>query len=505
MNPEPMTPHVLGISASLRNARWGAGNEELVQDLLAAPDEAALNAFLREQGSVHVQNFLDAGRAEGRPFDETYAKLRKLTGRRGLSNSEAALAAGLWAAAKAGSTIEHLSLTRYYGPTGKGRNLEALRSRLHAADAILLSGPVYFGDRGSLAQELVSLAQDDSALRGKVFAGLAVGAKRNGGQETTLVYQMFDMLNAGLLGVGNDSETTSQYGGTGMAGDVGSLASDAYGLATCMGTGRRVAQVADLIASGDGTRLRGKVRLLFWVLDDADGVGLRTAENLCARYGDQVEATILDLTKESVSRCIACDICPTHVSVDQEYRCIIRSSNDSLQSLHQDFLNHDAVIPVVRSRLQAGRSCYQRFLERTRYLRRGDYAIGDCLVAPLVIEDVGARQNMALRAMTSMVRHHTVLSRPLMLHLHEGKALNREGLVSDFEEFLARTAQLAVGRLQSALRAPSDHSVYNPVGYVLSAERAREDEREQRRTQAINERQERIRQSAALRLKEVSE
>ena len=60
-----------------------------------------------------------------------------------------------------------------------------------------------------------------------------------------------DMLNLGLLTVGNDSETTSQYGGTGLAGDIGTMPQDDYGLETAMGTGRRIARMIKMIHIGE--------------------------------------------------------------------------------------------------------------------------------------------------------------------------------------------------------------------------------------------------------------
>ena len=54
-----------------------------------------------------------------------------------------------------------------------------------------------------------------------------------------------------------------------------------------------------------------------------------------------------------------------------------------------DLIDVDAVIPVTycttdRAGLQ---SQYQEFIERTRYLRRGDYVFSDILSAPLVLEN----------------------------------------------------------------------------------------------------------------------
>ena len=78
-----------------------------------------------------------------------------------------------------------------------------LKAALRRADGILLSTPVYFGDRSSLSQRFIETIRSDAALcrdlAGRIYAGLAVGAKRNGGQETTLIYQMMDMVEADPL------------------------------------------------------------------------------------------------------------------------------------------------------------------------------------------------------------------------------------------------------------------------------------------------------------------
>src|SRR4051794_30795119 len=42
-------PKLLGIAASLRNARWGAGNRALIEQLAAVADKDALLAFLRQE------------------------------------------------------------------------------------------------------------------------------------------------------------------------------------------------------------------------------------------------------------------------------------------------------------------------------------------------------------------------------------------------------------------------------------------------------------------------
>jgi multimeric flavodoxin WrbA len=300
-------PKLLGIAASLRNARWGAGNRHLVEALLALPDRPALEAFLTRESELHLENFVNAGRRDGKSFLEIYRNLSKSNGEVGLSNSEVALAAALWSAAREGADITHLSLAEYFTAGGDLRNGDRLRQQLLAADGILVSGPVYFGDRGSLAESLVDfIARDEglrNALAGRLYGGIAVGAKRNGGQETTLIYQMIDMLGLGMLAVGNDSDTTAQYGGTGHAGDVGTMHKDKYGLDTSMGAGRRIAKVLSTLSGRH--RLADAPRVLFLILQDADGLALRETEALVARLGPRAQATIVDITTRSIKRCIA--------------------------------------------------------------------------------------------------------------------------------------------------------------------------------------------------------
>ena len=156
-----MTPRILGISASLRNARRGLGNQNLLDEIQGIRTEEDLKEFLSQEAAVHLQHFKDAGRDEQRPFDEMYKELRKLKGNRGLSNSEVALAAALWSAKELGCQLDHLSLSEHFTETEKVRDMEGLRAKLLAADGILLSTPVYFGDRGSLAQSLIELIRND--------------------------------------------------------------------------------------------------------------------------------------------------------------------------------------------------------------------------------------------------------------------------------------------------------------------------------------------------------
>ena len=501
-NPEAR-PRILGLCASLRSGRWEKGQRRLIDQLMALESEEALREFLQEESSAHLQNFLDAGRKEGVPFDELYAALRKTSGTKGLCNSEVALAAALWSAKMLGASIDYVSLSSVFGGAATARDMDALREAILEADGILLSTPVYFGDRSSLAQGLIRCFQQDPALiekaRSLFYAGLTVGAKRNGGQETALIYQLLDMVNTGVCGVGNDAETTSQYGGTMQAGDVGMGWKDEYGLWTSMGTGRRIVKAIRVAMLGRERSLRTKLRLGVVVLQDRDGIAREQIDSLLEANTEQVEATIIDAQVANIRRCIACDICPTHVGLDAEYRCIVK--NDFLARVHESFLGFDALVPVALAARDAASvtSMYQCFNERTRYLRRGDYLFTNMAVAPFVVEEVGANDSLRMRMMTSTVRHHTVMTRPLVTYLHEGRVLNAGLVREQFEEFLAKARTLTIGRLVSARRRDVV-STYNPHGYVLSVAKEKEDRQLDSRQVTVDERMERLRRIAHERL-----
>lgn len=488
-------PVLLGISASLRNARFGRGNDALIREIMSLEDWQSLKEWLSAQTKIRFQDFVDAGRAENQPFDQMYAKLRRLRGERGLSNSEAGIAAALWGAKQEGATIRHLSLAQHFPMNGDPKDLEGLRDAFLNADAIILSSPVYFGDRGSLAQSLIEFIAGDPELsekcRGKVFAGIAVGAKRNGGQETALIYQMLDMVNLDFLAVGNSSETTSQYGGTTVAGDVGTAHKDDEGLETAVGTGQRAARTAALLDLSRGAQisLHGPLNVQLWLLqDDLAGSGAAFFRNWAREVsvGGSIDASVLDVTRETVTRCIACDVCPTDVGPREQYRCIIKSPDDFFAAYHDKIIEADAVLlcaysPRDRAALT---SVYQQFIERTRYLRRDNYVFTDLLMAPFVVSELSARQNLHLRMLTSTVRHHTVLHHPLIAMMHEGRLLDEDGLRKTGDSFLAQARQLTLGRY---LRGLPEDVVYHPKGYEISAAKARLDRQLGRTDQTVRD------------------
>ncbi|NQV82512.1 MAG: flavodoxin family protein [Rhodospirillales bacterium] len=470
-------PIILGLSATLRNARSSASGANLVQELEGLDSRENLNQFITDQAKIHLDQFIAAGRADDVPFDEMYRRLRKLGGTRGLSNSEVCLVAALWAARNGGVQIEHTSLADHFPASGEAVDIDRLKQQLRQADGIILATPVYFGDRSSLSQVFIEMLRTDEILQrdlaGKIYAGISVGAKRNGGQETALIYQMLDMVDMGILAVGNDSETTSQYGGTGHAGDIGTMPKDTYGIETSLGVGRRIAHVALLLEAGKDFVLNDTLRLGLWILQDRDGEidkRLRPViDSIIADAQLDIKLKTTNFTEDPIRPCIACDICPTHVGPDTEYRCIIGLQSDGLLKHHQDLLEVDVLMPAVFSpgSREGLISVYQQFMERTRYLRRGDYVFSDRLVVPIVFVEVGVNEHMDVRMLTSFIRHHTVMQKPVVGLIHKGKILNPDDVANALRAAIAQGRLLLQGRLAATDSMP-DKLRYNPVGYILS-------------------------------------
>ena len=490
-----MTMKILGMSASLRNMRHGAGLDTLVVEINKTQNLGHLTEYLKHQAQLSVAAFVEAGRKEHKSFHWIYKNLKKLPGTEGLSNSEMLLAAGLWGAKTYGAEIEAVSLSDFFEQTDL-HSVDVLLTKVSGADGILLSGPVYFGDRSSLVHDLIRLLRKEpNVVKDKLFAGITVGAKRNGGQETCLIYQMLDFINLGLLAVGNDADTTAQYGGTGHAGDVGSAANDEYGIRTAIGTGKRIAQVLRLKDYSSNCELRDRPKIGIIILQDSEEKAIRFVREkiLESELSAKADFRFFWFVNEFVSRCKACDMCPMSFGRDEVYRCVIRTKRDLFFKYHQNLIDCDAILLGGYSSIsyREDRSVYQTFMERTRYLRRGDYVLSNCLVAPFLIEEVGSRENLQLRAITSLIRHHTIMHHPVIFSVNNGECINFDNSWHSLNSFVDTSIKLTAGRISYYCNTTA-YTNYTPFGYTLSSKRDRDPENVERRKKALENRRKRF-------------
>ena len=128
-------------------------------------------------------------------------------------------------------------------------DIEEILEKMKEADGIILGSPVYFG--GVSAQ--LKMPMDRSRplrmgfqLRNKVGGAIAVGASRNGGQETT-IQQIHNFFLIHSMIVVGDNDPTAHYGGAGVGKSPGDCKDDNIGLETARNLGKKVAEIIKLI------------------------------------------------------------------------------------------------------------------------------------------------------------------------------------------------------------------------------------------------------------------
>jgi multimeric flavodoxin WrbA len=316
--------------------------------------------------------------------------------------------------------------------------LEHFMERMTAADGIVLVSPVYFGDRSSVANKLLQLSGINNLLHDKVFGCVSVGAKRNGGQETTIIYSLFEALNQNALIVGN-GPPTSQYGGTAVGGKKGTVIKDSWGLETAFGTGTRVAHVSEIMKEGLNSSLGRPVRILVLLaMDDNKGILYSFLEDFLKRVQDHlpdVEFRLENILKKTIYRCLGCDSCPAdgplptgqRPTKEHHSHCIIKNPEDAMEQIQEMLLEADGIIIAGLNVKQHDQLVYryQALTERTRYIRRDHFELTDKLITAFSLSQVGARINSlhSLKTVTSYIRHNTIIHKPIEAVSYEGKIL----------------------------------------------------------------------------------
>ncbi len=461
-----MLKKILGLSSSLRNKRFSYKNN-LVDDIKSIKSLDELNIFIKNQIKI---TFKDIEKLSSNlNFEEKYKKLKKYKGNRGLSNSEAAIVYALWSAYQQKRVqIEYLSLSSIF-ENETPEKLNLFKKRFLKCDALLVSGPVYFGDRGSLTQRMIEFINTDieciKHAKKILYSGLAVGAKRNGGQETTLIFQMLDFLNLGSKVVGNGYDTTAQYGGTLVSGDIGKLQEDSYGIKTALSTGKNLATMLKNTSFNKKAKLKNKkihFCNIFILQDNENEECTNIVKGLVKNNQNKYfKFRIFPVYKESVHKCIACDLCPITEGHSKDYRCIINNKEDFFKEKHNEIIDCDSFIFAAYSGTNFIniKSNYQQFIERTRYLRRDNYIFGNKLTTSLIISEMNSNRNLHIRIITSMVRHLNILHKPIHVFKHGNAYMNFDNVIKQFKNFCSDAQRV---------KKNMENKIYKPVGYEIS-------------------------------------
>jgi len=284
-----------------------------------------------------------------------------------ISNSEALLLAALWGANKEGGDVELI----YAGDV------------IPDFDGAILATPVYFGDRSSGLHKFIR----HTNLEGKAIGVVSSGAKRNGGQETTNIYALYDCLDKGALITGN-GPPTAQYGGTGWAGNKTAIVNDDFGIKTSYGTGIQVAKLSRLVSEEECSE---KPKITF-VKVTTDKIDLSFINNF--KHSD---IKVVDITNKNIRHCVACPVCPNG-NLEKDYKCII--TNDDMKEVRDSIKDADCIIFISGD----DDTHFQVFIERTRFIRRDHFELGERVYSS-VSKTNSVTDILPLRIMTNMLRH----------------------------------------------------------------------------------------------------
>ena len=119
-----------------------------------------------------------------------------------------------------------------------------------AVAGIIVGSPVYFGNMSALCKAFLDrcgvFRSEKFKLRNKVAAGLAAGSARNGGQELTIRSIQTALLCQDMIVVG-DGQPSARIGAT-LWNQNDSIDEDTFGTDTARNLGRRVAELAKMLA-----------------------------------------------------------------------------------------------------------------------------------------------------------------------------------------------------------------------------------------------------------------
>jgi multimeric flavodoxin WrbA len=394
--------------------------------------------------------------SETESYQDLYSTIYELASKKRISNSEALMWMALFGAAREGADVDILLLKEVLADAGGGSDIlnEDVRKTVAKADAMVLASPVYFGDCSSWMSRFLAAV----SISGKVVGTVSVGAKRNGGQETNNIFTLMTALSRGGVVVGN-GPPTSQYGGTGWAGDVGAILDDNFGLATSLGTGKRVAEVARQLQVECGS----DARILIVSKPSANGDD-PLIEEMRDAFSDVngMEARFLNLNDHEIGPCRACSMCPVEKKEGDAYGCII---DDDMRKVDREIIGCDALGFVVDDTPENTPfwTGFKRFAERTRHLRRDHFQLADIPVFFFCKKDLTRDNLLDVKTVTYMLRQNAILFGPLITNTYQqGKLVYRNVPIPEACREMAKEGQ---SRKRAVEKNGMNNYSYRAVGY----------------------------------------
>ena len=203
---------------------------------------------------------------------------------------------------------------------------------------------------------------------------------------------------------------------------------------------------------------------IFILQDNKNEECTKVINSVLKNYKDRnIKFKVFKVFKEEVHKCIACDICPISYAESEKYRCIINNKEDFFKKNHNEIIDCDSFIFAAYSgqNFVNIKTNYQQFIERTRYLRRDNYLFGRKLVSSFIVSEVNSNRNLHIRILTSLIRHHNILFKPILVFKNDNAYINLENVKKQFIDF-CKTALKVNNKTKEV--------IYKPVGYEISLE-----------------------------------
>ena len=384
-------------------------------------------------------------------YQTMYELIYELGSEKKISNTEGLLLASLFGARSKDIDIDVINLKDVFRSTKISK--QELTKKLDRCSGIILGTPVYFGDRSSWFEKLIEHIRTNKIdTKNKIFGMVTAGAKRNGGQETTLVFGLLDALNLGFNVVGN-GPPTSQFGGTGWAGDIGKIQDDNFGIDTSMGVGKRVKRYFEIISSKATSKKKLTIGILYSGFNKKGDIRIQDLILNIQKSG--VETKLIDIDRLKIKPCLACAKCPHTLETD--YGCIIK---DDMSEIRELFGGINGLILISRKgNDKIGK--YQLFLERTRFIRRSNFIMSDVPFGVYSIEDKLTGSQLSTRIFMSFLRHNVFVVSPLVQSIYDGSNTVHIGHI---DELCCNLIKIA-SKTKSAISKSKSRYTYKSIGY----------------------------------------